>query len=266
MLRDLDVDRLSREFRSAEPFPHIVIDPLIEPSDAREIAESFPSYEAATQQGRAFTSLNENLKVQVTEYARFPDKVKAMADRLASAEFLKTLETITGISNLVWDDGFAGGGMHQTARSGILDVHVDFNLVTERDLYRRLNLLIYLNPEWDAAWGGLLELWNQDVKVLYRSVVPTLGRAVLFETSEISYHGVTAVNCPPSVARRSFAVYYYTREPPENYSGVPHATIFKPRPYEYKKRFFSMPIAAAEERLNAEVGKVKGKIKSILGR
>lgn len=266
MIADLDVEALSQKFRAAQPFPHIVIDGFLDAESARAVCDSYPSFEEASQRGRGFETVNEHLKVQVTEYEHFPEATKRLADALAAPEFMKKLEVITGIPNLVWDAEFAGGGMHQTARTGILDVHVDFNLIEDRQLYRRLNLLVYLNPVWEEAWGGALELWDRDVKVLHHRVQPALGRAVLFETSEISFHGVTPVSCPPDVVRKSFAVYYYTKEAPEGYLGKSHSTIFKARPHEYKKRFVTMPLEAAEQRINAEVAKLKGRVKSLLGR
>ena len=37
-------------------------------------------------------------------------------------------------------------------------MHTDFNFIKERKLYRRLNLLIYLNSDWKDEYNGALEL------------------------------------------------------------------------------------------------------------
>ena len=63
-------------------------------------------------------------------------------------------------------------------------------------------------------------------------MAPLINRCVVFETSDISFHGVEPVTCPPDVARKSFAGYYYTEDPPPNWDGKMHSTVFKPRPDE----------------------------------
>jgi Rps23 Pro-64 3,4-dihydroxylase Tpa1-like proline 4-hydroxylase len=93
---------------------------------------------------------------------------------------------------------------------GRLDVR-RFQLVDGRDLHRRLNILVYLNPGWDPKWGGSVELWDKRVRKCHRSVSPLLNRCVLFETSSKSFHGVEPVTSPPGVVRKSFAAYYYNR-------------------------------------------------------
>ena len=150
----------------------------------------------------------------------------------ASEAFLSDLAEITGIENLKADPAMRGGGMHLTGPRGRLDVHIDFNYSEELQMHRRLNILVYLNEDWDSSWGGAVELWDTDVKNCEVSVKPMLNRCVLFETSDISFHGVEPVTCPPGKARMSFAGYYYTREAPAKWNGELHSTVFKARPDE----------------------------------
>lgn len=265
VIKALDVDRLSREFNEAQPFRFVCIDGLLEDDFAQEVAASYPLFEEAEQLGRGFRAVNENLKVQITEYAKFPEPTQRLADALASDDFRRTLEKITGIENLAWDERYEGGGMHQTASSGLLDVHVDFNYNAELQLFRRLNLLLYLNPVWEEQWGGLVELWNADVTHRHHAFNPVLNRCVIFETSEISYHGVTPVQSPQGVARKSFAVYYYTKEAPETYSGTPHSTLFKARPDEHVKRYIRMPAEQVKRRAEQGVRRAKDAVKKLIG-
>jgi hypothetical protein len=152
MLLPLDVELLTHQFHSCAPFPHIVVDPLVEPEFARRVAGSYPTFGEAERLGMRFKTVNERNKVQVTDEALFPEPVRQLAAALAAPEFMRQLEQITGIPKLLWDPKYHGGGMHQTSQSGILDVHVDFNFIDDR--FRRLNILVYLNEEWDEAWGG----------------------------------------------------------------------------------------------------------------
>jgi hypothetical protein len=72
---------------------------------------------------------------------------------------------------------------------------------------------------------------------------------VLFATSEISFHGVTAVTCDEGVCRKSFAAYYYTVEPPPGWDGRAHSTVFRARPDEWWRGHVLMPLESARRRL-----------------
>ena len=229
-------------FRTATPFPFACIDRFLTEGAAREVAAAFPSFEEARGRGRAFRAVNERRKVQVTDPSAFPEPLQRLCEELASDAFRAHLSQLSGIPDLLWDDDFVGGGMHLTGSTGHLDVHVDFNRIPERQLYRRVNLLLFLNEVWDDAWGGRLELWDRDVRTCVHSFAPLMNRAVIFETSERSWHGVTSVCCPPGTVRRSFALYYYTREAPGDYAGHDHTTRFRARPSEPIKKFVTMPL------------------------
>lgn len=234
-------DKLRDDFSSAT-FPSICIDQFLDTDFAERLAAAYPSFSNAQSMGLEFTKVNEMGKVQITDPGVFPDEVKKLVEELSSPTFIENLETLSGISNLVWDPDFGGGGMHLTRSRGHLDVHVDFNYAHHLQMHRRINLLIYLNKEWQDSWGGELELWDSGVKRCFKSLTPILNRCVIFATSEMSYHGVRAVTGPEDLSRNSFAVYYYTREAPSGWNGKEHSTIFKARPEEKFKKFISMPI------------------------
>jgi 2-oxoglutarate-Fe(II)-dependent oxygenase superfamily protein len=262
----LERDVLRKRFREAEPFPFVAIDGFLEPEFALEVARSYPTYQQAAKIGKSFQAVHEQRKTQVTDYALFPAPVQKLADALAAPELMATLSDIAGLPPLLWDDTFIGGGMHQTASTGLLDVHVDFNQHRINKNYRRLNLLLYLNPVWKEEWGGKLELWNKDVSVCHHSFAPVFNRCVIFQTSEFSFHGVTATHCPEDVSRKSFAIYYYTREAPPGWEGRFHTTIFKARPDEYLKKHVLMPAAKLEQQVQGGIQAAKRVIKKLVGR
>src|SRR4029077_6346348 len=102
---------------------------------------------------------------------------------LNSQAFLGFLEEMTGMRGLVSDPYYEGGGLHETKRGGHLGVHADFNAHDKLRLERKINLLIYLNEEWDPAYGGRLELWDRQMKDCAVRVEPVFGRAVIFNTA-----------------------------------------------------------------------------------
>lgn len=264
VIRPLDIPALKSSFRSAKPFPFFCIDGFLEPDFAAEVSRAYPSFQEAERMGKGFMRVNERLKVQVTDYDLFPSPVQRLADALSSSEFIGALTEITGIPKLRWDTTYTGGGMHQTASTGLLDVHVDFNYLKKQQIYRRLNILLYLNPAWNEQWGGQLELWDKDVKVCHHTLSPVINRCVVFETSDFSYHGVRQVKCPDDVARRSFAAYYYTAEPSPHFAGSEHSTVFRARPDEHLKKHVLMPAIAARKFVEDRVQDAKREIKKRL--
>jgi hypothetical protein len=261
VLAPYDRDALRREFQSGVPFRHLVIESFLEPAFAAEAAAAFPTFEAARAQGFEFNAVNERLKIQISDASKFPAPIARLHSALAAPAFLADLEYITGIRGLEADAQLGGGGMHMTGPHGRLDVHVDFNFVDGRDLHRRLNILVYLNPGWDPAWGGAVELWDRRVTKCHRSVSPLLNRCVLFETSAISFHGVEPLTSPPGVVRKSFAAYYYTRSAPEGWNGEKHSTIFRARPDEHIRRYVLMPAERLQRRGKDALRAVKRLVK-----
>jgi hypothetical protein len=120
------------------------------------------------------------------------------------------LEEVFGIGNLSMET--VGGGYHLIEPGGYLNIHTDFSRSPDTQRYRRLNLLIYLNQDWQDD-GGHLELWNGAGKVV--DVAPEFNRTVVFETSDHSWHGHPHAT---HRARRSIAAYFYTEDPPAGYS------------------------------------------------
>src|SRR6187551_706819 len=103
-IRPLDIQRLREQYVSASPFPYFTIDEFLTPEFVTEIVAAYPTYEQARTMGREFSAVNERLKVQITESARFPPPVRRLSEALASAAFVSVLERGTGIQNLLADE------------------------------------------------------------------------------------------------------------------------------------------------------------------
>lgn len=267
MINRLDPDALRSKFRAAQPYPHIVIDNFLLPAAAERISKAYPSFDEAKSQGFSFNMVNEQKKVQITDRTRFPEPVQALNEAISSPAFLADLSYITGIPKLLADPGLIGGGMHLTGSGGRLDVHVDFNILEQQTpkLFRRLNILIYLNPVWDDGWGGRIELWDRDVKQCHARCLPALNRCLIFETSESSFHGVAPITAPPSVVRQSYAAYYYTSEAPTGWDGKAHTTVFKARPNEKFRGLVSMPLEKLRVRVVDKLRRSTRAVKSLVG-
>jgi hypothetical protein len=213
----LHLDRLETEiagladaYAAAAPFPHVVLDDVVRP----EVIERCYEEHRALDDGAwaNYLHLNER-KFANTEPATWGPTLRAVAEELNSARFVDLLVRLTGIEGLEADASMDGGGLHRSQEGGFLNVHADFTVHHEDPgLWRRVNLLLYLNPEWDPSWNGDLELWAPDMSGCVSSVAPLGNRVVVFTTTETSFHGhPDPLRCPPGVARRSLALYYFTR-------------------------------------------------------
>ena len=161
---------------------------------------------------------------------------KELYQYMSSQAFLDFMSDLTGIADLLPDPSLFGGGTHENLDGQELDPHVDFNRMEDLSAYRRLNLLIYLNPEWKAEWGGSIELHSDPRKPETNQVTafePLLNRAVIFETNEISWHGFPKIRLPRDkkhLSRKSISIYLYTKTRPAEEIVAPHATFYVQRP------------------------------------
>jgi len=218
---------LGQTYQEASPFPHIVIDDFLDADLLRQVLAGFPSSENKSY----FDREQERLKFQYNPAEVDSAVTRNLFAELNSQAFLSFLEELTGISGLVSDPHFEGGGLHETKRGGHLGVHADFNIHGRLKLERKINLLIYLNEDWDDEFGGHLELWDRQMSGCAVRVKPVFGRAVIFNTALDSFHGhPDPLNCPPERSRRSIATYYYTAAE-DGLASIPKRTTnFRARP------------------------------------
>ena len=120
-------------------------------------------------------------------------------------------------SDLIPDESLHGGGLHAMGRGGKLDMHLDCDRHPHTGWLRRVNAILYVNPDWQEEWGGELEFWSADMSRCEVKIAPVFNRLVLFDTNSISYHGVPEpLRCPEGVMRKSLAVYYWSEQPGES--------------------------------------------------
>ncbi|KAJ1436499.1 2OG-Fe(II) oxygenase superfamily-domain-containing protein, partial [Ochromonadaceae sp. CCMP2298] len=145
------------------------------------------------------------------ETSQIRPATRFLMDHMKSRAFVNFLQKITGIPALVPDPTDYGAGPHQIVRGGLLKIHLDFNFNERINLWRRVNVLFYLNEGWKEEWGGKLELWSADMQAREGSVEPLFNRMVIFAATEQSFHGhPDPLQCPHNVTRKSVAMYYYT--------------------------------------------------------
>jgi hypothetical protein len=216
-------------YAQAQPFPHIVIDNFLPEAVLEGILDEFPK--PGDINWHKFKNSTEK-KLASQHEQQIGEATRLLLYQLNSSTFMDFLETLTGIDGIIPDPHFEGGGLHQIESGGYLKIHVDFNKHRRLLLDRRLNLLIYLNKNWQEEYGGHFELWTPDMTDCAKKILPLFNRCVIFSTTDFSYHGhPEPLTCPSDRTRKSLALYYYSNGRPEHErSGTDHSTVFKARP------------------------------------
>jgi 2OG-Fe(II) oxygenase superfamily len=226
------LEDLGKNFAGARPFRHAFVDDFLDHEFCQRLIDEFPRFDprnAINETGDVGRkAVHANLRTLGPAYRKFD---ALMRDRA----FLKRMSEVTGIPDLLYDPDYVGGGTHENLNGQELDIHVDFNYHPKTFRHRRLNLILFLNKEWAESWGGCLELcadpWNPGAEAVH--ILPLANRAVLFETTERSWHGFRRIALPPAkqeLTRRSIAVYFYTKERPAEQTAASHSTVYIPRP------------------------------------
>lgn len=222
-------DARMEDYSFSEPFPHTIIDNFLPTSIAEQLLAHFPAekkaHDKVYEKGYGGTHKRQILPYDCDEYLR-----KAFSF-FNSPAMLQFLEGLTNIKGLLPDPYFAGGGLHEVYSSGLLGIHADFQVNEDLQVFRRINVLIYLNKNWQDSYGGKLELWDKNMQACQVQVAPLFNRAVIFNTDADSFHGhPEPLTTPPDITRKSIALYYYTALPIANDTGESRHTNYIARP------------------------------------
>jgi 2OG-Fe(II) oxygenase superfamily len=227
-----DIDRLSAEYQSAAPYPHIVFDDFLEPGVAKAAAAEFPPLDTKTWNN--YLHINER-KFSNTDPAVWGPTLRGILEELNSPRFVRLVGQLMGLDDLIADPSLEGGGLHQSTTGGFLNIHADYTVHPHhRHWQRRANLLLYLNDDWQPEYGGDLELWSADMKQCVEKVSPIANRVLIFTTDPTSFHGhPVPMTCPEGTARRSLALYYFSVEQ----DPVARSTEYRARPGDGTRSF-----------------------------
>ena len=208
------------EYNQAQPFPHIVIDNFLPPSILNGVIDDFKNHN-----NWGWDNSNYSKDHQVKKFfspwnndgdTTLPINTKLILNYFNSPDVISMLEKLTGIEGLIADPTLLGGGMHKIESGGKLSIHADSRKHAVTNNYRRINLLVYLNKDWNKEWGGSLQLWDKDMTTMVQDIQPLFNRVVIFNTGADTYHGHPhPLNTPNGMSRISLALYYYTKETPD---------------------------------------------------
>ena len=218
------VESQGQAFQEARPFRHLIFNDLVAQDQLPSLIGAFPNTD--WDGWHNVSHEHQYLKQACSDSSVIPEPLRTLIYELNSGPFLDWLSLVTSIPQILPDPHLFGGGLHVTGPGGTLTPHTDFHVVQGLPLFRRLNLLLYLNPEWSEQNGGMLELWSKDRDLIEKTILPTPGTCVLFQTDNDSMHGFTTPVAGRN--RQSVAMYYYTAVDAEVFSGD-GATYWRPQ-------------------------------------
>lgn len=202
-------------FKSGQlPFDHCVIQNFFNPDVANQLSNEFMSYNDPAW--HFYDNLIENKKA-CNDWNKFPPLTYRTFSELNSDAFIQLISNFFG-KKLYPDVGLHGGGWHCHGTGGLLNPHLDYSIHPKLGFQRTLNIIIYLSKELKEEHGGYLGLWSHNSKKnqpdkLIKEIKPVFNQAIIFDTTQNSWHGMSrALTQPEGIYRKSMAV-YYLKEP-----------------------------------------------------
>jgi hypothetical protein len=203
---------------SSSPFDYVVIDNFVSEKEGEQLVNDFPSYNSDVwnTSGYVYNSPLERKKT-LRDWKIFPPSTYQLFSKLCSPFIIEKIKTCFNTQvNIYPDYGLHGAGWHSHTKNDHLNIHLDYSIHPFINLQRKYNLILYLTPDWKKEWGGGLEFWSHDnntnlPKEKIKVIENVYKRAVIFDTTQNSWHGISEqLNCPDGVCRNSIAMYYLT--------------------------------------------------------
>lgn len=207
---------------------HFYLDDLLPAEVARAIHDAFPR----NAEGFFDRDTFRERKKTLTDLGELPPILSNITYALQQPAVVARISALLGLEGVLPDPTLYAGGLSMMFENDFLNPHIDNSHDGQRNLYRRLNLLYYVSPEWTLENGGNFELWDDEV-TQQKTIVSCFNRLVVMETNKRSWHSVS----PVRVARPRCCVsnYYFSAQSPDDHDYF-HVTSFSGRPEEPGRR------------------------------
>ncbi len=220
-VNNLDLLALREMCFESKPFRHICIDGMWDEEFLSKVSNEVLDFDDWAGEKDFYGSKKKRWQA---DWDLLPPNTNSFLAYLNQPTVLKIIEFLTGEEGLIADPYLEGGGIHSTGEGGFLKLHTDFNWNKKLKLYRRINILVYLNKDWHLDFGGQIELAGKGASGEFNTAVslePIFNRTVIFVTDDSSLHGQpNPVSHPHNKRRNSIAAYYYLSEKPSGTSAV----------------------------------------------
>lgn len=173
------------------PIRHWVVDELVPTEMALAAYEATPP--ADWPHWARYNNDCERRKRTCNQRQLLPQPWATLLNALNSLDMVVAVSRIANLE-VEADDGLYGAGIHVTDPGGWLQPHLDYAACPHRPgMERRLNMVLFLNPEWKPEWGGAFAFYDDLGREAHNRVMPAFNRAVIWEASDVAFHGVEQV-------------------------------------------------------------------------
>ena len=201
-----NIDKLNIKYINSKPFNYICIDNFLNKDYIDKIYDNYPDNYSE------WYKYNNPLEVKyATDKINNLNKpIKNLFYYLSSNIILNKFKQLTNIYNLESDPYLHGAGLHCHPRYGRLNMHLDYEKHPKlENKERRINIIFFLNKNWKKEWNGDNQFWDKTMENCIVKTYPKYNRALIFQTNDISWHGLPEkIMCPKNVYRKSIAYYY----------------------------------------------------------
>ncbi|MFZ4968126.1 2OG-Fe(II) oxygenase [Pseudomonas gingeri] len=209
---------------------HFIIDELLSNEMAQQIYDAFPRNADGFFDRQSFREKKKTLG----NLADHPEILSSITFAMQHPSVVGKIADLVAIEGILPDPTLYAGGLSMMFKDDFLNPHIDNSHDAARALYRRLNLLYYVAPDWRLENGGNFELWDPQVKT-QKTLVSKFNRLVVMETNKDSWHSVSKVRVEGP--RCCVSNYYFSEESPDDEDkSYFHVTSFNGRPEEPGRR------------------------------
>ncbi|MEG0189349.1 2OG-Fe(II) oxygenase [Algoriella sp.] len=216
-------EEIKKQYNSSKnEIGYFWIDDLLPEDLALEISQVFPKKEDMVLK----KSLKEDkyIAVQMNQYhSDLEEIIYAFQDE----RIVYLIAEICEIKQPIPDTSLYAGGLSMMGNSQFLQPHLDNSHDAKRELWRVLNLLYYVTPNWKEEYGGNLEIWPNGLKNDQITIFSKFNRLAVMATHNNSLHSVSPVVYDGF--RKCVSNYYFSKEPLRK-TDTFHVTSFRGRP------------------------------------
>lgn len=220
-INEIDLLKLREMCLNSKPCKHVYIDGMWDEELLAKISDEVSNFNGWAGEKEFYGSRKKRWQA---DWDKLPPCTNSFLAYLNQPTVLRIIEFLTDEEGLISDPYLEGGGIHSTGEGGFLKLHADFNWNKKLKLYRRINILVYLNKDWKSEFGGQIELAGRGESGEFETLVslePVFNRTLIFVTDDSSFHGQpNPVKHPHNKRRDSIAAYYYMSDKPSGTSAI----------------------------------------------
>lgn len=201
------VESLKSLHRYKVPVPYTIIDNFLPEEIFNEIVNDIKNI---SDNYYTVFSNDTSYRKECRNFVEAP-LLQSLSHGFHSSNFIKWIESISSVEKLIPDPHLRGAGLARVPTNNTLGLHTDFNWNDQLQLNRKVNLILYLTPDWKPEWHGDLEFWNFDNTECVAKIEPKANRLAFWNYDHRLIHGLSnELKMPDGVTRDNLIHFYYT--------------------------------------------------------